>query len=163
MSGVANGVILPHYVLIVTYSRSLFYTFFVIVAAKRMWNSLFHPGQLALFFSHDLRDWFHFNLQTEVGLHSGADWKQTFGVGVWMLWSWRNRSVFTEHFTKPTAPDLLIHHLRRFFVIDGNHPTPENPTSPSHLCWHSPLDNWVKINVDGVVSSTANIASCGGK
>ncbi|KAK4262634.1 hypothetical protein QN277_028172 [Acacia crassicarpa] len=127
-----------------------------------MWSSLVQPGYLGTLFSHGLTDWFHFNLQEEIGLLSGADWKLTFGVGVWMLWSWRNNSVFNGNFSKPAAPEFLVCHLRRLFVTANNITAHERPPLSAPKCWLPPPSDWVKINVDGAVSQTANLAGCGG-
>ncbi|KAK4257313.1 hypothetical protein QN277_006916 [Acacia crassicarpa] len=130
--------------------------------ARNMWVSLVNPCAYSSFFSAQLRDWFHLNLKNEIGQTDHFSWDLVFGVGIWMLWNWRNRSVFNSEFVRPLSPSaVLLRMIHQFVIVDrpgGNVAS----NSSDHSVWQPPMQDWIKVNVDGAVSLNRSSARCGG-
>ncbi|KAK4284155.1 hypothetical protein QN277_001024 [Acacia crassicarpa] len=132
------------------------------VYARNMWLSLIHPQFLQCFFNAQLSDWFQLNLKRVMGNSGRFSWDLVFGVGVWMLWNWRNKAGFMEDFNRPNSPASVILNSVSLYVITEPQGIVTMPSSISQPKWQAPMHGWTKLNVDGAASVSHNRASCGG-
>ncbi|KAI9086821.1 hypothetical protein K1719_031415 [Acacia pycnantha] len=97
-----------------------------------------------------------------LGRSDHISWSHLFGVGSWMLWNWRNKSTFDVDFARPVNPSLVILKSFHLYVMSVNPESVKMADSSLQKSWQPPIRDWVKLNVDGVVSPVRNRASCGG-
>lgn len=90
-------------------------------------------------------------------------WKLVFGVACWMLWTWRNKSLFDEQFVVPMNRGRAVWWYvqevktakRELGVITG-------VKQEVNISWSPPSEGWWKLNVDGASKGLDKVAGCGG-
>ncbi|KAI9121013.1 hypothetical protein K1719_008046 [Acacia pycnantha] len=73
------------------------------VAARELWLELWEGRVAPDFLNKQGRDWFGWNLN----FHQ-KEWRLTFGVTCWLLWSWRNKSCFQGGFEMPMNKRFIV-------------------------------------------------------
>ena len=71
--------------------------------ARMIWLQFIEYCYWDNFFSMSLNDWLLVNLRSEdMCSKTGTLWNLAFGTICWILWNWRNRTLFEDEFLKVT-------------------------------------------------------------
>lgn len=86
-------------------------------------------------------------------------WHRTWGLaldivlanGCWLLWSWRNRTLFDTSFSTPSLQHMVMSRIAATFSkvtsLYGRMSKPHKMRK--WICWRKPPPGWVKVKIDG--------------
>ncbi|XVE93683.1 hypothetical protein REPUB_Repub01dG0215200 [Reevesia pubescens] len=112
------------------------------------------------FFDLSLCDWITVNSSMNKKV-LGLPWSTLFAVTSWYVWHWRNSLLHDEEFQWPgNAQQQILSRAKECSDVLGNF-APKLKYIAS-VCWGMPMQNTVKMNVDGSVRSQTGHASAGG-
>ncbi|KAK4284609.1 hypothetical protein QN277_001415 [Acacia crassicarpa] len=133
--------------------------------ARKLWLKLIKPSCYARFFSCSLEDWLLLNLKDKGVIGDSSYWCIVFGVSIWLLWGWRNSTIFEDRFVRPVNPAEKVLHCWRSFALapnEGYVGQSSSVASEMQGVWMKPPSDWMKLNVDGAVALSSSRAGCGG-
>ncbi|KAK4261982.1 hypothetical protein QN277_027605 [Acacia crassicarpa] len=119
------------------------------VYARKLWDVLVDPVHLVTFYSASLIEWGLLNLNKDLGSRFNEHWHLIWGVGIWMLWLWRNDACFNEDFQRPISPSEKVVNCWKSYVLVQNSVVSSTSGSLHSANWVPPPTDWVKCNVDG--------------
>ncbi|KAK9988335.1 hypothetical protein SO802_028574 [Lithocarpus litseifolius] len=130
--------------------------------AASCWQSL-GMGVLSFdFFSLDLRSWLANNCKTtSASNHLQISWIVIFAVGIWALWSHRNRVVFKNMPSSQAIHRDIIHRAVEYALVAQSTIT-KQPRIARNIRWERPNRGWYKLNTDGSSLGNPGMASGGG-
>ena len=84
-----------------------------------------------------------------------------FSFAIWIIWKSRNQSVFFSKAQKPNLASDIVYQTTEFMYY---------VSSPRNLIrrvvitcrWERPPEGWIKLNFDGCVAGSLELAGCGG-
>ena len=130
-----------------------------------IWLGLVPQEQWLEFFSLSLQDWLCWNLSNYSSYNSSLKWSLIFGVACWVLWQWRNKSIFDDGFYEVSYPIGFIKFKARQFHQAILFEVSEQSRSSKQCCligWDLPPKGWYEINSDGTMKTSSGISSAGG-
>jgi ribonuclease HI len=133
------------------------------VHATRVWIRLVPSNYITNFFSFDCREWIFNNLNKK-GMSASKDgWKTIFMTTCWLLWTWRNKTIFEDNFQRPHNPIRVI----QKYSMDIDECTLRHLHIPQqketiYIGWRRPPEGWIKLNSDGACKGNNGISGCGG-
>ena len=90
-----------------------FYVLRDCIQAKEFWGYLIQPQFKHIFFSINLIEWLDYNLSRKDYRIKGLSWPLVWGFTIWPLWTWRNKSIFSNEFDYPVVTTNIILHKAR--------------------------------------------------
>lgn len=124
--------------------------------------SLVQALHCSKFFSFALDEWISFNLFQNPG-SPRLDWSAIWATACYKLWQCRNQKIYNSGFMLPellsNEIQLAHGHYSRAIVLQKK--VASNVKSMTHVRWARAVENWIKINIDRVVSSNCK-AGCRG-
>ncbi|CAJ2627891.1 unnamed protein product [Trifolium pratense] len=134
------------------------------VHATRVWIRLVPSNYITNFFSFNCREWIFDNINKKGFGASKDGWQTTFMTTCWLLWTWRNKSIFEDNFQRPHDPIRVI----QKYSMDIDHCTfrrvlqiPQR-NETIYIGWKKPPEGWIKLNSDGACKGNNDISGCGG-
>ncbi|XP_028778309.1 uncharacterized protein LOC114734823 [Neltuma alba] len=132
--------------------------------AKQVWKAFIHPNSYTVFFSGDLQEWIHWNVEREPKRTKFPDvaWNRVFGILCWLIWKCRCQRIFQTR----EAPVKEIIHQCNFLLLEGvedgkwKHRIFNNQQLESSQ-WVPPEEGSVRVDVDASVLENGQ-AACGG-
>lgn len=67
-----------------------------------------HTNMRLIFFACDMKYWININMNNNMGWNNNGDWKVFWETSCHGFWSWHNREIHDEKFTRPLCPTTLI-------------------------------------------------------
>ncbi|KAJ7982565.1 Ribonuclease H protein [Quillaja saponaria] len=106
--------------------------------ARRVWGAAMDSRRSQDSFMAEVKEWFLNNLKHD---SSNDSWPIIFGITCWLIWKWRNSSIFDEDFTWPHNPKPNVLSLWR--EIDSVERTcsllsPSKQNSSVWVSWRPP-------------------------
>ncbi|PKI60390.1 hypothetical protein CRG98_019215 [Punica granatum] len=122
---------------------------------RSMWQS---------FFSVPLNGWLLQNLSIKVKNQNGISWALVFGVGYWLMWSWRNKSIFDQIFSRPQDAHVSILRAAESFSVGWQDQVVVHITVREWqlVGWNRLSRGWIKLNMDGASKGNPGPAGAGG-
>ena len=65
--------------------------------ARQVWDSLFPPIAIRMFYGINLVDWLHTNCKSNVCSYLGITWNIIFPFGTWSIWLHKNKVLFKDN------------------------------------------------------------------
>lgn len=131
--------------------------------AMRVWNFFVQGHDRCRFYTLQREEWINANLGGEFLCPQTENWAMLWGVIVWVLWKWRNASIFSTDFLVPTRPDLFVlkyvHHIQH--AMRMQQPIVGKMKTRIQIAWEFPEPEYVKLNSDGMVRRNNTEAGCG--
>ncbi|KAJ7961604.1 Ribonuclease H [Quillaja saponaria] len=111
------------------------------------------------FFTQELKEWLCCNVGTE-----NKQWALTFGVTVWTIWTWMNKSYIDVDFSWPVDPRFVIYGYMKANLAKSYEclSLPKTPKVEALVRWETLGDGWIKINSDSASRDNPGIASAAG-
>ncbi|KAK9157390.1 hypothetical protein Scep_003964 [Stephania cephalantha] len=112
-----------------------------------------------MFSSTEFQIWLKENLNSSYkGNVSMIEWSVIFGTAVWLIWRWRNETVFHEE------PNQCVDPVKSILAMAGefHHVILARISKEANMTkvWQRPDEGWTKLNADGAVAGSC--AAAGG-
>ncbi|XP_019465326.1 PREDICTED: uncharacterized protein LOC109363516 [Lupinus angustifolius] len=130
-----------------------------------VWHGVPKSQIPSTFFCDNLQDWCCSNLFCSDQVLGLAEWSLVFGITIDAIWRNRNQWIFDNLRISPhhLCPKILARCRCIVKAMRQENTTFVrifHPNSPL-IRWFPREEGWVKINLDGAYSVSANLASCG--
>ncbi|CAL1358711.1 unnamed protein product [Linum trigynum] len=123
------------------------------------------------FFSADTSGWLRMNFMEGECEKLGVSWETLFSIATWLLWKNRNDMRFKGLSSTLTPPSLAHSILAKTklwseawsapSLLPSRRATPVNRVM-ADIAWSSPVEGWVKLNIDGASNGNPGMAGVGG-
>ncbi|XP_031402735.1 uncharacterized protein LOC116212324 [Punica granatum] len=129
-----------------------------------VWKQLILRSMWQSFSSVPLNNWLVQNLSIKVKNQKGISWAVVFGVGCWLMWSWRNKSIFDQTFSRPQDAHVSILRAAESFSVGWQDQVVVRRTVREWqlVGWNRPSRGWIKLNTDGASKGNPGPAGAGG-
>lgn len=130
--------------------------------ARIVWNHLVEAHNRGNFFISSNNQWFQNNI-----FNHSIHWSELWANTCYWLWTWRNKQIHEEEFTRPYQEwDFIKKYTQEYQNISTYLPIQPGIKSRNivevPVQWNPPMAGWVSLNIDGAVQQTNGIAGCGG-
>lgn len=107
-------------------------------------------------------DWMRLNCHsTKCTSFSGINWGNIFPFGLWGLWLHHNSVVFGQEGVRNDLKQDVVAKATEFSLLGVNARTKDLRTTIK-IHWQCPLENWIKLNTDGLSLGNPGLAGGGG-
>lgn len=112
---------------------------------------------------YDMRRRYSFNLSTVAGWNTSAEWRDFWAVACHSLWTWRNKELHDEAFSRPIYPAQHVLQVVKNYAsaVKVNRVVNASRHETILIGGKPPENGWVRLNTDGSCKEGA-AAGCGG-
>jgi len=113
----------------------------------QIWIRLVPLNQISNFFSFDCRDWIFKNINHQLHRIQNKKWRTIFMVACWLIWKWRNKTIFKDDFQSPSDHTYMI--IKMIEDIDKytQHPLIVRQCSTIFVGWKRPQEGWLILTM----------------
>lgn len=128
-------------------------------SADIVWYSLVKETRYTNLFSASLNEWVDMNLLNEYGYEGYMRWEEVWDIARHTQWFWRNKE---KHEADYVLPSNLNDHIMDKFNLYTASVCLHRKVMPNHqilkqVRWIPLEEEWVEINVDGVVNKSRKV------
>ena len=132
-------------------------------SARRIWEVFVRVEEKDLFFSQNWYTWLISNLSSRNRGMRNEEWNLIFGVTIWYIWKERCSRTFEGDRGNWFGTVLTI---RRMVEDSKNQLQSGNGSNGDakidNIGWKYPVEEWIKLNVDGCSKGNPGMAGTGG-
>lgn len=115
-----------------------------------------------LFFHVQWEGWINLNLIRSGRKFEAVDWPETFGLGCWLLWKWRNAQVHNGDMIIPCDLRAEILKYKHQYQMSREGYTGDLVSEEFiWVAWNSPETGWFKLNTEGAWESESQAGGGG--
>lgn len=128
--------------------------------AVSVWRRIVPTNMRPNFFGYEFEAWTLYNALSDAGTKWCALWATT----CYFLWSWRNKEVHDDNYTRPYDP---VAHIQTYLQQYASSQTKFSPAQLTpkvmiDVAWQPAGDGWLTLNTDGAARSNGSSSGCGG-
>ncbi|GAU10179.1 hypothetical protein TSUD_416550 [Trifolium subterraneum] len=131
--------------------------------AVEVWTQVIPAQSRGPFFMGELHHWCNLNIRISFECRWHGDWHALWVTTCHSLWSWRNKELFDDDFTRPYSPLQAIMRKVEYYENSSMLAGVMNPKQQTiaMISWRSPSEGFIKLNTDGACKLDRS-AGCGG-